>query len=222
MLRQELANASDPWGRRWGGRPPIFRIHTDATPNQLAKESGWQDVLSMHDVVVDTAANLSVALTFHRMVVADALVMSRSSLSQAAGLLRTATSVNQSTLFPGCWRSERRRHPMWRDFSCDPPAPLSRKYLAKISRLVSSPQQLRSVDIPTGHYQTLVAHLGLASSEDLRNSTRVPRDTLIDLIRKQQGKGGRKCLVTEGRPDSFRNLVIKADSCLTHSQSGTA
>ena len=112
LLRKELANASS----RWGGRRPIFRVQTDALPSQMEPELG--PLLSMDDVRIDVAANSSVALAFHRMVVADAFVMSRSSLSQAAALLRTVSAANQSTLFPACWRSERRRHPAWRDFGC--------------------------------------------------------------------------------------------------------
>ena len=103
---------------------------TDATPLQLAS---MRPITSLEDVVVDAAVNSSVALSFHRMVVADVLVMSRSSLSQAAGLLRTAAAMryesrwesaawesrtSQITLFPGCWRSDRRRHPAWRDYPC--------------------------------------------------------------------------------------------------------
>ena len=110
-LRQELTNTSN----RWGGRPPIFRLQTDATSAQFA---GLAPILAMGDVVLDAAANSSVSLTFHRMVVADALIMSQSSLSQAAGLLRVAVADDQSTIFPGCWRSERRRHPTWREFAC--------------------------------------------------------------------------------------------------------
>jgi len=81
------------------------------------------------------------------------------------------------------------------------------------------PQELRSLEIPTGHYQSLVAHFGLARPEDLRNSTRVTKGMLVGLIRKiGKDKGGRRCFLSEGKPDNFRNLVIKAEFCLLHEE----
>lgn len=109
LLRRELTSQSN----RWHGRPPLFRLQTDAKPKQLGHVLG-----NMSDVVVDGEADSSVVLAFHRMVAADYFVMSKSSMSQAAALLRAASADNQSTLFPACWRADRRRHPNWRDFNC--------------------------------------------------------------------------------------------------------
>ena len=64
------------------------------------------------NVVVDYSRNESLALAFHRMVDADVLVMSRSSLSMAAALLSNGT-----VLFPACWR-DRRPLPHWRLWPC--------------------------------------------------------------------------------------------------------
>jgi hypothetical protein len=42
---------------------------------------------------------------------------------------------------------------------------------------------------------------------------------LVGLIRKiGKDKGGRRCFLSEGKPDNFRNLVIKAEFCLLHEE----
>jgi hypothetical protein len=103
-LREEL---------RQGGKP-LFRVQTDSA-------DFWREfrrhkaVVGAVDIVVDYAKNTSLNLTFHRMVSADVLVMSASSLSMAAALLRHRQGV---VLFPECYKDIRRPLPSWRLWRC--------------------------------------------------------------------------------------------------------
>jgi hypothetical protein len=102
----------------------LFRIQTDGSQSEMeglftslrsgtSGGLGSRAVRSPADmVVVDYSRNESLALAFHRMVTADVLVMSRSSLSMAAALLSNGT-----ILFPSCWH-DRRPLPHWRLWPC--------------------------------------------------------------------------------------------------------
>lgn len=76
--------------------PPLFRIQTDGTGAKLLQDA---PELGAHDIVIDDAANTSLALAIHRMITADAFIMSRSSLSMSMALIG-----NQSTIiYPDCY-----------------------------------------------------------------------------------------------------------------------
>jgi len=81
-----------------------------------------------------------------------------------------------------------------------------------------APTGLRSIVFDSTHFAKLIAHLGLNSTEDLRNSTLVPRQALLDVIAQRKADGGPKCTVNEKKVDSFRALVMKADGCLVWRQ----
>lgn len=101
------------------GRPPLFRIQTDGL-----KKNWYNNIVSKHpilndtDIVVDfgrerNANGTSLQLSMHRMISADALVMSKSALSMVAGFIG-----NQSVVFlPGqCW--DRTPLPHWTKRNC--------------------------------------------------------------------------------------------------------
>ena len=90
----------------------IVRIQTNGKPRDIEPILGLLDRAALARVVVDWAANTSLSLAFHRMVVGDVLIMSRSSLSNAAALLS-----NGVIYFPTCWN--RRPMPHWRQLSCN-------------------------------------------------------------------------------------------------------
>ena len=91
------------------GPPPLFRIQTDAI--YLDKLLERTPEFKANDIAID-GRNSSFPLTFHRMVVADALVMSKSALSMSAGLIG-----NQSiTILPACW--DRTPLPHWTMAKC--------------------------------------------------------------------------------------------------------
>ena len=76
--------------------PPLFRIQTDGTDAKLLHVA---PELGAHDIVIDAAPTTSLALAIHRMITADALIMSRSSLSMSMALIG-----NQSTIiYPDCF-----------------------------------------------------------------------------------------------------------------------
>ena len=93
-----------------GGRSARVRVQTDGTANDTASlRSHLHDL----DVVVDYRHETPLPLAFHMMVMADAFVMSRSSLSMAAALLSNGTVA-----FPDCWARARRPLPSWRRVGC--------------------------------------------------------------------------------------------------------
>tara|TARA_B110001452_G_scaffold152919_1_gene127240 strand:- start:149 stop:1267 length:1119 start_codon:yes stop_codon:yes gene_type:complete len=99
---------------------PRFRIQTDGTPDELQPllqmlRRGTGERTDPSDVTVDFRAGSSLQHTFHRMVAAHVLVMSRSSLSMAAGLLSNGT-----VLYPKCYANVRRPLPHWRLLDCPP------------------------------------------------------------------------------------------------------
>ena len=93
-------------------QPAIVRIQTNGVASEVRP---ILDLVKGPAVagVVDYAQNTSLQLAFHRMVLADVLVMSRSSLSNAAALLSNGTIY-----FPACWASGRRPMPHWRLLPC--------------------------------------------------------------------------------------------------------
>ena len=76
-------------------------------------------------VVVDYRHETPLPLAFHMMVMADAFVMSRSSLPMAAALLSNGTDVRLPFFPPSadCWARARRPLPSWRRVGCKWAAP---------------------------------------------------------------------------------------------------
>ena len=111
LLRREMQRSGHP--------PPLIRIQTDVSASRIgsllerirALDNKTQPSL---DVVIDDYRS-PLQLAFYRMVTADALVMSKSSLSMAAAVLSTCTIV-----FPKCYRTMRRPLPHWRSMECSP------------------------------------------------------------------------------------------------------
>merc|ERR1712194_341643 len=94
----------------------VVRIQTNGKPRDIEPILSLLDGPTLARVVVDWAANTSLSLAFHRMVISDVLVMSRSSLSNAAALLSDGI-----VYFPLCWASDRRPMPHWRQLPCNVP-----------------------------------------------------------------------------------------------------
>ena len=99
-----------------GRKHAIVRIQTNGKPRDVEPILTLLDRATLARVVVDWAANTSLSLAFHRMVISDVLVMSRSSLSNAAALLSDGI-----VYFPSCWASDRRPMPHWRLLPCNVP-----------------------------------------------------------------------------------------------------
>ena len=95
----------------------VVRIQTNGKPRDIEPILSLLDGATLARVVVDWAANTSLSLAFHRMVISDVLIMSRSSLSNAAALLSDGI-----VYFPLCWASDRRPMPHWRQLPCNVPA----------------------------------------------------------------------------------------------------
>lgn len=99
-------------------KPTLYRIQTDGRADEiepiikLIMKVG-RGAIMPSEVAVDYN-NGSLVLAFHRMVAADVLIMSRSSLSMAAGLLSNATTV----LFPSCFSDTRLPLPHWHLIRC--------------------------------------------------------------------------------------------------------
>jgi len=84
--------------------PPLFRIQTDGSAAKLVQEA---PSLGADDIVIDAGKSTSLAMAIHRMITADAFIMSRSSLSMSMALIG-----NQSTvILPDCY--ERTSLPHW-------------------------------------------------------------------------------------------------------------
>jgi len=79
----------------------------------------------------------AVGLAFHRMVTADVLVMSISSLSEAAAFMR---APGAPVYFPDCW-TRRRALPEWRPYACN----VSLHFTRGLSRHVVGPEGLKLV-----------------------------------------------------------------------------
>ena len=94
----------------------VVRIQTNGKPRDIEPILSLLDGPTLARVVIDWAANTSLSLAFHRMVISDVLVMSRSSLSNAAALLSDGI-----VYFPLCWASDRRPMPHWRQLPCNVP-----------------------------------------------------------------------------------------------------
>lgn len=99
-----------------GRQHAIVRIQTNGKPRDVEPILTLLDRATLARVIVDWAANTSLSLAFHRMVISDVLVMSRSSLSNAAALLSDGI-----VYFPSCWASDRRPMPHWRLLPCNAP-----------------------------------------------------------------------------------------------------
>eukprot|EP00931_Biecheleriopsis_adriatica_P044160 TRINITY_DN25231_c0_g1_i1.p1 TRINITY_DN25231_c0_g1~~TRINITY_DN25231_c0_g1_i1.p1 ORF type:complete len:460 (-),score=83.40 TRINITY_DN25231_c0_g1_i1:143-1444(-) len=76
------------------GRPPLFRIQTDANRGELEK---LMPFFVADDIVIDLQEDTHLDLAFHRMVTADALVLSNSALSISAAMIG-----NQSMVIYNC------------------------------------------------------------------------------------------------------------------------
>ena len=93
--------------------PPLFRIQTDGSATKLVQEA---PSLGADDIVIDAGKSTSLAMAIHRMITADAFIMSRSSLSMSMALIG-----NQSTvILPDCY--ERTSLPHWIRAPCSLPA----------------------------------------------------------------------------------------------------
>ena len=93
--------------------PPLFRIQTDGSGAKLVQDA---PELGADDIVIDGGKSTSLAMAIHRMITADAFIMSRSSLSMSMALIG-----NQSTIIlPDCY--ERTSLPHWIRAPCSLPA----------------------------------------------------------------------------------------------------
>ena len=90
--------------------PPLFRVQTDAA-NPTALLKGAPE-LNASDIVIDGSKSSPLELAIHRMITADALIMSRSSLSISMALIGNQSIVIQ----PDCW--DRTSLPHWTKKSC--------------------------------------------------------------------------------------------------------
>lgn len=129
--------------------PPLFRIQTDALAEEAAALKRALSRPGVDDVVLDVECRTekecarwggkarAVGLAFHRMVTADVLVMSISSLSEAAAFMR---APGAPVYFPDCW-SRRRALPEWRPYACN----MSLHYTPGLSRHVVGPEGLKLV-----------------------------------------------------------------------------
>ena len=118
FYQHALRRLRDQLTKLHSGAPPLFRVQTDekdpARVAGLARElrsNSW----GVPDVVMDDRNSSSLSLAFHRMVSADMLVLSRSSLSMAAALVR---EHDESVLYPACYRFVRRPLPKWTMLEC--------------------------------------------------------------------------------------------------------
>ena len=116
-LRVELLHTVPVGGGACGA--PFFRVQSNGRLEDVALMS--REGLNGSDVVFDLSRYSNVAaedrtslsVAYHRLVSADALVMSRSALSMAAALISRGL-----VLFPRCWQEYRRPLPEWRMWDC--------------------------------------------------------------------------------------------------------
>ena len=91
--------------------PPLFRVQTDASdPNKLLQIA---PELKASDIVIDGKKTTPLELAIHRMIVADAFIMSRSSLSMSMALIGNHSTI----ILPDCY--ERTSLPHWTRVNCE-------------------------------------------------------------------------------------------------------
>ena len=91
--------------------PPLFRVQTDAADPKKLLQSAPE--LKASDIVIDGKKTTPLELAIHRMIVADAFIMSRSSLSMSMALIGNHSTI----ILPDCY--ERTSLPHWTRVSCE-------------------------------------------------------------------------------------------------------
>lgn len=107
LLRKQFTRGS-------GGRRPLFRVQTDDESLQVLNSAKAPAGFDRPDVIIDAMKDANFELAFHRMVAADALIMSRSALSMAAAFIGNQSIVHIPS---ECW--DRTALPHWTKLGCD-------------------------------------------------------------------------------------------------------